>query len=422
MAYYGYEFYYDGTRATWWGYLQVALVNMGWELHDDISSTVKVYKSNGESGKEPYGYIYIDAGTSTYIQFCAYQYWDNVTHVGTRPRYTSDAAASTRLASGVFATTIPALIAGDKNTVVAISYAKYTGGVVGIVFGHLGNRGTTLLTNAHGTAGTAGTLTVSTASGLGYGGKLQIISEDGYCENLSIVSVPDSQTVIVNKLSRNYGTGSIIGAPASVFGITNGPSYHNWWWPVSAWGDSGTAGTNITLYYSTSPISNPALHNLFFNEQKYILTPLTINTTDAVGTIYGDFGSNFLYGILSAEQDVFIANNDGSFSSAGGGCGTATSCGTAALIDSSKSWGTNALSNRFCVFTGGSGTAASAIGKVKKITGNDATSFSVDGGGWGIYPPVSGSLYILADDVRRGLSNIFANSSYITITSTACPV
>jgi len=43
--------------------LETALVAFGWTLHDNVSATQKVYKSNGEGADQPYGYIeiYTDA-------------------------------------------------------------------------------------------------------------------------------------------------------------------------------------------------------------------------------------------------------------------------------------------------------------------------------------------------------------------------
>ncbi|HPE06243.1 MAG TPA: hypothetical protein PLW50_00825 [Smithellaceae bacterium] len=414
MAYLGYEFYYDGTRATWWGYLQVALVNMGWELHDDISATVKVYKSNGESGNEPYGYIWIDAGTGTYVQFCAYQHWDAVSHVGIRPRYTAD-SPSTHSRVSVFSSTYPAFLGGDKDMVVMVASQYYTGNVTGCCFGHIPTR-QGFVVNAHGTAGTAGTLTVASTSGLGKGVNIQIVGTNGYCDRAFVISSPNSSTIIVNKLAVDYGTGSKIGTPASTFGITNGPSYYGYWYPVSVWGDSGTAGTSTLSY--TLIVATPQFNSILFSENKYILSPYIIsNVSSAVpGSLIG-CTKHFLYGYMPTQLDVAIANNDGSISTAGtGSFGTASSAGTASLIDSSKAWGADELVGKFCVITGGSGTAA---GGVKKITGNDATSFTADSN-WKIQP-VSGSVYMLSDFARRQMQNVIGSYSMYLITDTKVP-
>ena len=56
MAYYGYEFYYNGTRATFWGYMQVALINMD---ADEFGHLVKHYH-DADSCLESYEYRFGD--------------------------------------------------------------------------------------------------------------------------------------------------------------------------------------------------------------------------------------------------------------------------------------------------------------------------------------------------------------------------
>lgn len=575
MAYIGHEFYYDGTRATFFAYLCTALVNMGWELHDDIDADTKVFKSNGESGNELYGYLYLDAGTSTYIQFGVYQYWNNATHAGVRPKWPGNTEASSRI--DTFYSNVPALIAGDKDIIVVLASSKNQGAVHGFVCGHVPRTG--VVTSAHGTAGTAGTLTVASTAGLGKGLHLQIVSSEGYADNIAIMDVINSSTVIVDKLAINYGTGSKIGAPASVFGISMGPSYYSYFYPTAAWGDIGTAGTSTVYYpyYSYAPITA-----ILFNEQATVLSKIAVSNAQATlwpGTVLGFLGDGFRQGISTNDWDVMVGNNDGGFSTAGTGsfgtassswsvfspqphdggfeswddaytptywsigggtagsiaresttkkvgtysakivrsgtnkelgqtittydgetiawwvgktvsigawvyCTTASGCrltiwdgaaeiaeaihpgggwqfligtitvsedanniniyctvildctayfdsvsivegsaywdGTNGLSpyiniikDTTQSWGTNAQVGRFCVITGGSGTAA---GSIKKITGNDATSLTLDSN-WKI-TPLSGVTYILTDVVRR--YSVY-NQGNILITSTAPP-
>lgn len=414
MAYIGHEFYYDGTRATFFGYICTALINMGWELHDNISSTVKVYRSNGESGNEPYGYLWIDAGTSSYIQFCIYQHWDNSAHSGVRPRWAGNAPTACRINN--FYTQLPAIIAGDKNLVVVLASSKNQGAIHGFFCGHACRVG--VIVNAQGTAGTAGTLTVATTAGLGIGMKLQILSPEGYTDNVHITDIVDSSTVIVNKLAVNYGTGSKIGSPASVFGVSMGPSYYYNFYPVSGWGDSGTSGTS-SMYYTIGQVSSYLNSSILFNEQQAVLARYIVGYFAATvpGVLVGFVSENHLQGISTNDWDAVVANNDGSFATAvASQWGTASSngsAGSAVFFDSGKAWNADELSGKFCVITGGSGTAA---GVIKKITGNDATSFVVDSN-W-VVPPVSGSTYILVDVVRRYMIYNLGNN---LLTSTAPP-
>lgn len=412
MAYLGYEFYYDGTRATFWGYIQIALINMGWELHDDISSTVKVYRSNGESGNEPYGYIWIDAGTSTYIQFRAYQYWDSSTHTGVWPKYANNSASYSQL-SGYFSTTYPGFIGGDKDTAIIMSRFTYTGSTNAITFGHIKSKSSErVLVNAHGTAGTAGTLTVATTSGIAKNKSFTIIGADGNSEFFTVVDVIDSSTIVVNKLSTNYGTGSIIGNPASLFFIHTPYAVNQSLYPCCAPGDTGK-GTSAQVI-TTSYLGTPAFYSWqFYSEGKSVLCPVFawITGTTIPSGFYG-YVAHVFCAKFTADNDVVIANNDGGISTAG----TAASAGDNTLIDSSKTWSANELTNKFCVIIGGSGTAA---GGLKKITGNDSTSFTVDSN-WYI-KPVSGSTYKIADLARRCFYMYMATGIGFLVTATTAP-
>jgi hypothetical protein len=411
MAYIGHEFYYDGTRATFFGYICTALINMGWELHDDIDADTKVYKSNGESGNEPYGYIYIDAGTSTYIQFAAYQYWNETTHTGVRRRYSADSEAQSRITATYIQSTQPAFIGGDKDFALIMSVAVWTGATNYVAFGHVKRMDNSVPINAHGTAGTAGTLTVATTAGLGFGQRVQITGS-GCLENLEITGIPDSSTIVVNNLRYNYGTGAKLGSPVSSFGITNGVGYQ-YFYPCCTPEENGTAGTS-TFKYTFTPIVTPGISNfLFFNEKKYILMPLSV--LEATYQIALRFSDYFKYGVSATDRDVMIANNDGSLSTASTGYyGTASSATVNTLIDSSQAWGTNFFAGKYCTLT--AGTAGSSV---KKITGNDATSLTMDSN-WNVVPVGGSTVYILADNVNRYLANTFT-SIYALITSTVPP-
>jgi hypothetical protein len=73
-----------------------------------------VYKSRGESGLEPYGYVHLlpDA-TCVTIRIRAYQYWDAVAHTGTRKNYES----ADYFFLGSFVNTYDCIIAGDKDLI-----------------------------------------------------------------------------------------------------------------------------------------------------------------------------------------------------------------------------------------------------------------------------------------------------------------
>jgi hypothetical protein len=391
MSYKAYEFYNTaGTRAAYFAAIKAFLVAIGWTLHDAIDADTVVYKSNGESGNEPTGYIYIDAGTSTYIQFMAYQYWDATSHAGRRGTYAINASSSQITATFNTQKTQGIVFAGDKDFVVMCNptISQQTGS--GICFGHIPGRFDPTLTKAMGTAGTPGTLLVSSTASMGVGKTITICGSAGEgCDKLVIASVPDANNITVTALPRNYGTGAIIGGPASVFGIAaiNSANFY----PTSFYGDAGTSvsGTAVTFII----FSGAALHNLLLQfPQKYYSVPIIVAVVSATspGIYMGMFHQNILavYGSASAN-DCMIANADESISVAS----TATGGTETTLSDSAKSWGVDALIGKFVIITANTG-----IGQVRKITGNDGTSITV--GAWQTTPD-STSEYKICDYVYR---------------------
>jgi len=406
MAYKGYSFKYVGTRDSMWAYIQAFMIEIGWTLHDDISETVKVYKSNGESGKEPYGYVWIDGGTSTYIQFGLYQYWDEVNHIGYRQQTGGAGTTVQRLQN--FGTVGDAVLAGDKDFVWLIPYAENA--VYGVHFGHLPVRFDPNIAYAMGTAGTCGTLLVSDSTYFGAGKYMQIVGAgtEG-CEGLQVQEVVDAQNIIVTKLSNNYGTGSVIGAPASVFGWCSHSSYYNRFYPTSHYSDSGTtvSASYSTIYHITG------WHSYYHHFSKKRCMNLIMVVNDSVtdsGIMLGMFGTNCSYPFLST-WDISGWNTSGEYGTAG----TATTGGSSLVIETGKNWTADIHANRFFVVESGTGA-----GQMKKILGNDATSLTLQGT---LGTAFGASRYKIYDHVWRQLIYVpsqGANAS-IRITDTIAP-
>lgn len=404
MAYKGYSFKYDGTRNKMWAYIQVVMEEFGWTLHDDISSTVKVYKSNGESGKEPYGYVWIDGGTSTYIQFDFYQFWDAVNHVGVRRQI---GAGTTVNRLGQFSSTGEAILAGDKDIVILCANEN---AYQGLIFGHLPIRFNTSLAYAMGTAGTVGTLRVSGTSGFYAGEYLQIVGAgtEG-CEQTQIQSVADSETIVVTKLSRDYGTGAVIGFPASSFGyVPVNSSVYSRWYQTSHYND---AGTTVSSQYLTITSLALLCSNVHHFSQKYSarMSYIASDLATEPGVMLGMFGTNFVSPAMVATWDIAGWNTSGEYGTAG----TATTGGSSLLIETGKAWTTDIHANRFVVIQSGTGAA-----QMKKITGNDATSLTLQG----TFGTAFGtSRYKIYDHVWRATTYMFTSVNGIRITDTIAP-
>lgn len=412
MAYKGYEFVNTaGTRAAFFAALKAFLIAVGWELHDAVSATVEVYKSNGESGEEPYGYIWIDAGTSTYIQFQAYHYWNAVAHTGSRPQYAFAASNSQITSTYCASNTLTCVFAGDKNMVVI---AVQPTSAQGVCFGHIPARFDPTLAFAMGTAGTTGTLLVSSTDKMGVGKTIQICgaTTEG-CDKLVISAVPNATNIVVTELPRNYGTGSKIGAPASTFGIIALTSnYHARHYPVCPWIDAGTSVTT-TAFHSYAVIGSPALPSvLVFHPQKYYSAPIFLADVSAStpGAYLGVLYENFLGFATVTGNDCFIANSDESISVAG----TATGGTGTTLQDTAKSWADDSQIGKFIIITGGRG-----IGQLRKITDNTGTELTV-GTSWATNPDAT-SEYKIADYVYRLWKNIFTTNCGVLVTNTEIP-
>jgi hypothetical protein len=420
MSYKSYEFTNTAaTRAAFFAAIQAFLVAIGWELHDAIDADTVVYKSKGESGNEPTGYIWIDAGTSTYIQFIAYQWWNSATHTGLRPQYAFNAAASQISATYCASAATPCIFAGDKNFVIIVNNLAASLINSGICFGHIPGRFDPTVATAMGTAGTAGTLLVSSTANMGVGKTIQICGESGEgCDKLVISSVPDATNVVVSALPRNYGTGSVIGAPASVFGIAAvGYQYFARFYPTSYWGAAGTTATT-TNYHAFAALTVPALPSvLVYFPQKYYSAPVFVAdvSASAPGAYLGMFYQNFIsfFG-PSSINDCMIANADESIAVVS----TATGASATTLVDSAKSWGIDTQIGRFIVITANTG-----VGQVRKITDNDGTTLTI-GNAWETNPDAT-SEYKVVDYVYRMTNYVLLGSTNgklgILITETSIP-
>lgn len=404
MAYKGYCFKYNGTRAAFWTTLQAFLIGVGWELHDDVSATVKVYKSNGESGKEPYGYVWFDAGTSTYLQLKFYRYWDAVNHVGHGEQYGTLGTGESLRRLTSFQSTYEAMLAGNKDQVLIASNGVETSDR-GLVFGHVPHRYNNALAYVMGTAGTAGTLTVSTTAGF-YVGQSVTILDNGTAgvQTTNIIEMVDSTTVKVASLNINFGTGSVMGSPASTFGyIEPGGSYYRYWWQTAHYLDSGTSVSNAAWSYMTPlQVGYTTLHHF---SKKTLLA----GWSDDIN------GISDVFPTCNLGCDCVISNNNHSIS------GTAACTGThgTGIIDGTQLWGTNAHTGKMVLIVAGTGGT-----QFRKITGNDATSLTVDTGWYGSNKgtPGTASSYVIADVLYRSITQAGPTTILkVKITDTTVP-
>jgi hypothetical protein len=409
MAYKGYQFRHSGTVGSLWACMTAFMTDIGWEMHDDIAENIKVYKSNGESGNEPYGYVYIQQ-EAAYIGFRFYRYWDATAHVG----YMEQVATGTTAPRLTVFSTQGCILCGDKDIVGMIAPAEYNPQAA-VWFGHAQGRIDNVVVGADGTAGTSGTLAVSTTAGLYVGQSIQILgSGTEGCEWLDIIELTDANTIKVKALSQDYGTGSKIGVPASTFGFTVPISHRARWYATTHISDSGTSVQSAQFYTAYKFPAILGATQLNFNKKA---TPsATLILTSAAGTT--GFVAGYLYRhylwVSSNTQtiwDASIYNTTGEY----GTSATASTSSANTLVETGRTWATDQHVNRHVLITAGTG-----IGQSAKITGNDATSLTI-AGTWGT--TFGTSRYQICDQLyRHGLATIgYSNSMMVRITDTIAP-
>jgi hypothetical protein len=353
-------------------FLMSELAEMGWTLHDDISTYEKVYKSNGEGEDRPWLYIRVMNNDL----YC-YIYWNEVTHTGTAI-----------ISVGLSASAGERYVYGNKDLVVAYAGASYGGP---IIFGHVPNAVTrspitTLLDGA--SAGDGATLHVADSAGFVLGRRYQILGTVGEGrDRVQISEVTDGSHLKVVNLPRNYGSGSFLAPcpqPAIFSNIYGTPYIVN---PYDAIALSTTSTGAIFGYGGWCGSTD------YFQDQ-YVLLPLTI---------YGSYmnlgyASDPFFGIAAGVTSMVpfsLSINSVPIT------GQATSGAAGAITDTSKSWTINEHANRYIWITGGTG-----INQIRKIASNTSDTLTLTAN-WTTNPD-STSLYKISDKVYRYFNNYIA--------------
>ena len=388
-----------------------------------------VYKSKGESGNEPYGYVYL-YNDGTGITILCYQMWDETLLPNGTGAYRLAPLSNTSyndrlLLAANFISTNECFIGGDKDVVLVTNHMLTTNPSVtpycGLVvcFGHISRRFNVpeypvVTTNAL-TAGNNVTISVADTSKIVTGAYIQILGKQAStfegCDQLRVQSVTNSTDFVVDNLPRNYVAGAFIGNPASVFGVfihgysTVQASTTGRFMPCSHWVDAAKAvGAN---YYTLSPMVGAT--GVSGRTLKSFLSPYWVSWDVLVGYVT----TPFLYpGGIAAIYDALIANNDLSIPTQY----TCTSSTNNTLTDLGRAWTPDALIGKFVVLTVGTGN-----GQARLITGNDATSITVDNN-WVLNPDVTTN-YKICDVLYRDMYGFAGYQSHyaVKITNTSIP-
>jgi hypothetical protein len=372
----------QANEAAAFSFVCSSIVSMGWTLHDDISSTKKVYKSNGESGDRIYEYIEIE--TNSGISFKAHGYWNNSTHVGSCSAYNTN-KVNTSYPNHVS-------VFGDKNLVIVRNHgnSSYYGS---IYFGHIPSRFYTTplgtLSNNE-SSGTDVVVELDSVTGFKKSFTYMIFGAAG--EGRDNVLINDvntgSNTITIANLPRNYNSGSKIGITPSTFGSSN--SYNNNFFPTCHRNFAGGTGAMASgNTWSSLPFLYRDYFNPTINGGLYGLCQLYW-TEDNVRDTIGYCDSNILYSPLTTDGSIFGIKSNLAVT------GTATGGSSTTLVDGGKSWTVNAWQNKFVVISDGTGG-----GQTRQILSNDATTLTVNT--W-FTNPSTDSIYYIVDEVYRILT------------------
>ena len=365
-----------------------------------------VWKSNGESGNEPYGYVHLQPKPAQ-LWVVPYQYWDEAAHTGTRRlNYSLEPLLD------AWDTTYDCLIAGDKDLIYLGSHiaVNYPYSRSGVLFGHIPKRlyPDLIQTTDNIEAGNNVSIPVTDSSKVpGAGGYFQILGLSEGCDRLQVVSLPDSTHIVVANLPRNYASGATIGQPASTYFMSQ--------WACN----NGDQGCRCMSYCTdagltvTQNVHSPNAFNLTGESSfsgRRMMTPWYFLPN--AGPLIGYIDKGIYYFPYPANMDACCMNNDLSLETVNI---LATSATGTSITDNTKEWTPDEFIGKFIVLVGGTG-----IGQVRKITDNDDTTITI-GYPWYLNPDGT-TTFRIYDTVYRYLPNFpFNSGSAHLITHTEMP-
>jgi len=374
------------------------------------ASPTYVYSSNGESGLEPTGYIWITYDSvNNQLTLKAYQYWNAGAHTGTR-----QAAASfsgNNLGHSTLTSSGDCIIACDKNILFfscAWLAAEYNDC---LAIGHIPVRLHTALTTttAQITSGSPVNIPVASSAGFIIGQKIQIVGLSEGCDLTQVTAIPDISHITVASVIRTYASGAFLGLPASTFGVYY-PTNAYRWLPCSFISDAGltvstpissAGGANaydlVPLFQSTAGVGTQA------QDQKQLASPIMClldGTTDV-----GMTDTRFMYTAATTFGDGALQNADGSIPTAY----AVTAYDGTHLSQASVTWTPGALVGKWVVVVTGNGA-----GQARIITANTATQVTVSPAFYSTAPDTTSGIKI-CDYFWRLLPYVFSTGTYTAI-------
>lgn len=356
-----------------------------------ISESWRIYKSNGENSDKIYECIQIRFFNANIIYFYGAYYYNITTKamVGNMYSITPNITTSE---TGFYI-----FMHGNKNLVAVTS--KISATYTRSLFGHfpkiMGDTTVTTLTNSI-AVGSGVNITVASTAGFDITTTYQIIGASGEGRDpITISSITNSTQMVVTSVPRSYGSGALIGAYPSTFGLLN-TNVINFYWtsPISITGIADCANyTYGSVYLKDLTFIAPD-----FRSKKYILLPIMFHT------VYDGLNGSTSYGAPYCDEFILQSptvglTSEDTFAVNTLVTGTSTGSNTSSILnDTSKTWTVNAYTNKVVIITAGIG-----VGQIKKIASNTATSLTLDGNWTFEVIPTVTSVYSICDEGYRYL-------------------
>lgn len=369
--------YSAGQQATVFADYCAFAVTAGWTLHDDVSASRKVFRSNGESGTEIMEYLQVDYD-ATALQFRLFTYWDAAAHVGYGQAYYHSTMNChlTANTAGV------KRFYGNKD--VLLAYVLDTSNYMALYGFLCTNRfcDEPLATlSGSVSAGASVVCAVDDTEGFPLNSKAIIVDPStGSRQSVTINAINPGVSLTLQTLAHGYAAGSKIGWEPVVFG-TYGSGYVN----IATTVTGGCSGTVQNSAYSCAVPSaletgyNPsgvsglrALNHVYVN---------SIVDTIAIGLMPSQVRCN----ASCARNVIFAVNDTNQFDIL-----TATGGAANSISDATKTWTVDEHKGKSVAIVGGTGIDQSRV-----ILSNTATTITVRDN-WGT-SPVAGTNFIIAD-------------------------
>jgi hypothetical protein len=284
------------------------LSGAGWELHDDINSTKRAYRSKGENDAYCYGYMLASLESTYYLELRIYQDWNSSTHVGIAGTYYY--AVYARVLLNLHK---PVIMYCNKNFLFmwstqgppADSYVTFAGMLSEVL-------DTTLTTTVSGiSAGSLVTVPVLSSGGFIKGARYKLVgvNQEGR-EVVTVSDILDSTSLVVSSLSYTYASGTYFGKePCPIYNTSSYSSSEEYYGfgynPTYSTVDGTGNQTNITAKLTPEAILT-----------KSYLDP------DPTYSLYGlapiQFYEYSVYSYIGYMDDVFYTPVAASFTAYGG--------------------------------------------------------------------------------------------------------